>query len=228
MAELKTEQPRRIVGIAGDVRDGSLNRDPQPTMYIPNAQVPDALNVLNVRLTPLAWVLRTQYDPARLSPIIQQQLRQVSGLPVSDVRTMEEVISRSISRQRFNTLLMSIFGSAALILAAIGVYGLMAYSVEQRTQEIGIRMALGAEAADVRRMVIRQGLTFALIGVAIGTAAAFGLTRLMSAFLFGVQPWDPEVFISIPALLAFIGLIAISVPAMRATRIDPMKALRYE
>jgi putative ABC transport system permease protein len=228
MAELKTEQPRRIVGIAGDVRDGALNRDPQPTMYIPNAQVPDALNVLNVRLTPLAWVLRTQYDPARLSPIIQQQLRQVSGLPVSDVRTMEEVISRSISRQRFNTLLMSIFGSAALILAAIGVYGLMAYSVEQRTQEIGIRMALGAEAAHVRRMVIRQGLTFALIGVAIGTAAAFGLTRLMSAFLFGVQPWAPEVFISIPALLAFICLIAISVPAMRATRIDPMKALRYE
>jgi predicted permease len=228
MAELKTEQPRRIIGIAGDVRDGALNRDPQPTMYVPNAQVPDALNALNVRLTPLAWVVRSQYDPVRLSPIIQQQLRQVSGLPVSDVRTMEEVISRSISRQRFNTLLMSIFGSAALILAAIGVYGLMAYSVEQRTQEIGIRMALGAEAADVRRMVLRQGLTLALIGVAIGATFALGLTRLMSTFLFGVKPWDPGVFVSIPVLLMLIGLVAISVPAMRATRIDPIKALRYE
>ena len=228
MAELKTEQPRRIIGIAGDVRDGALNRDPQPTMYIPNAQVPDALNALNIRLTPLAWVVRAQYDPARLSPVIQQQLRQVSGLPVSDVRTMEEVISRSISRQRFNTLLMSIFGAAALILAAIGVYGLMAYSVEQRTQEIGIRMALGAEAADVRRMVLRQGLVFAFTGVAIGSSAAFGLTRLMSTFLFGVKPWDPGVFVSIPMLLTLIALIAISVPAMRATRIDPIQALRYE
>jgi len=228
MAELKTEQPRRIIGIAGDVRDGALNQNPQPTMYVPNAQVPDALNVLNVRLTPLAWVVRTQYDPARSSPVVQQALRQVSGLPVSDVRTMEEVISRSVSRQRFNTLLMSIFGSAALILAAIGVYGLMSYSVEQRTQEIGIRMALGAEAADVRRMVLRQGLMFALAGVAIGTASAFGLTRLMSTFLFGVKPWDPGVFVSIPILLTFIGLIAISVPAMRATRVDSIKALRYE
>ena len=104
----------------------------------------------------------------------------------------------------------------------------MAYSVQQRTQEIGIRLALGAEAADVRRMVLRQGLTLALTGVVIGTASAFGLTRLMATFLFGVKPWDPGVFVSIPVLLTLIGLVAISVPAMRATRIDPIKALRYE
>lgn len=115
MSELATETPRQIVGIVGNVRDSGLNRDPQPTMYIPNPQVPDALNALNVRLTPIAWVVRTQNEPLGLSSAIQDQLRQASGLPISDVRTMDEVISRSTSRQRFNMLLMTIFGSAALI-----------------------------------------------------------------------------------------------------------------
>jgi putative ABC transport system permease protein len=228
MSELATETPRQIVGIVGDVRDGALNRDPQPTMYIPNAQVPDALNALNVRLTPLAWVVRSQGDPAALSAQIQEQLRQVSGLPVSDVRTMDEVIRRSTSRQRFNMLLMSIFGGAALFLAAIGVYSLMAYSVQQRTQEIGIRMALGAQAAHVRRMVVVQGMTFALLGVVFGTAAAFGLARLISTFLYGVQPRDPIVFVAVPVLLSLIALLAVGIPAVRATRIDPITALRYE
>ncbi|MES1260357.1 MAG: ABC transporter permease, partial [Acidobacteriota bacterium] len=228
MSELATERPRQIVGIVGDVRGDALNRDPQPIMYVPNAQVPDALNALNVRLTPLAWVVRSQNDPARLSAVIQEQLRQVSGLPVSDVRSMDEVISRSISRQRFNTLLMSIFGSAALILAAIGVYGLMAYSVQQRTQEIGIRMALGAETAHVRKLIVIQGLKLSLIGVAIGAASAFGLARLIASFLFGVKPWDPGVFIAVPVLLTLIALLAVAIPAIRATRIDPIEALRYE
>lgn len=228
MSELASETPRQIVGIVGDVRDGALNRDPQPTMYVPNAQVPDALNALNVRLTPLAWVVRSQGDPAALSAQIQEQLRQVSGLPVSDVRTMDEVIERSTSRQRFNMLLMSIFGGAALFLAAIGVYSLMAYSVQQRTQEIGIRMALGAEAAHVRRMVVAQGMTFALLGVVFGTAAAFGLARLISTFLYGVQPRDPVVFVAVPLMLSLIALLAVGIPAVRATRIDPITALRYE
>jgi predicted permease len=228
MSELASETPRQIIGIVSDVRDGALNRDPQPTMYVPNAQVPDALNALNVRLTPLAWVVRAQTDPVRLSAVIQEQLRQISGLPVSDVRTMGEVISRSTSRQRFNMLLMVVFGSAALLLAAIGVYGLMAYSVQQRTQEIGIRMALGAEAAHVRKMIVLQGLTFSLIGVAAGASAAFGLARLISSFLFGVKPWDPTVFVAVPALLTAVAMIAVMIPAIRATKIDPMTALRYE
>lgn len=228
MSELAAETPRQIIGIVGDVRDGALNREPQPTMYVPDAQVPDALNALNVRLTPLAWVIRTQGDPNRLSAPVQEQLRQVSGLPVTDVRTMDEVISRSTSRQRFNMLLMTVFGIAALCLAAIGVYGLMAYSVQQRKQEIGIRMALGAEASDVRTMVIRQGMLYALIGVVLGTAAAFGLALLISSFLFGVKPWDPAVFIAMPVLLTLIALIAVVIPAMRATRVDPLSALRYE
>ncbi len=228
MSELATETARQIVGIVGDVRDGALNRDPQPTMYIPNAQVPDALNALNVRITPLAWVVRTQGDPNTLSQQIQEQLRQVSGLPVSDIRTMDEVVRRSTSRQRFNMLLMTIFGGAALFLAAIGVYSLMAYSVQQRTQEIGIRMALGAEAGHVRKMVVFQGMTFALLGVLVGTAAAFGLARLIATFLYGVQPRDPIVFIAVPLMLSLIALLAVGIPAARATRIDPITALRYE
>lgn len=228
MSELAAETPRQIIGIVGDVRDGALNRDPQPTMYIPNAQVPDALNALNVRLTPLAWVVRSQGDPARLSGLIQEQLRQVSGLPISDVRTMEEVVSRSTSRQRFNMLLMSIFGFSALSLAAIGVYGLMAYSVQQRTQEIGIRMALGAGAGEVRNMVLFQGMTLSVIGVIAGTAAAFGLARLISTFLFGVQPWDVAVFVTVPVTLTAIAFLAVSIPARRATRVDPITALRQE
>jgi putative ABC transport system permease protein len=228
MSELATETPRQIIGVVGDVRDGALNRDPQPTMYVPNAQVPDALNALNLRLTPLAWVIRTRVETSSLSAPIQEQLRQASGLPVADIRTMDEVISRSTSRQRFNMLLMSVFGSAALFLAAVGIYGLMAYSVRQRTQEIGIRIALGAESGHLRRMVILQGMRFALLGVAIGTVAAFGLARLITAFLFGVTARDPLVFTAVPALLIAIALFAISIPALRATRIDPINALRYE
>jgi ABC-type antimicrobial peptide transport system permease subunit len=228
MSELATETPRQIIGVVSDVRDGALNRDHQPTMYIPNAQVPDALSALNTRLTPLAWVVRTRGQPSSLSAPIQEQLRQASGLPVSDIRTMDEVISRSTSRQRFNMLLMTVFGTAALFLAAIGIYGLMAYSVRQRTQEIGIRIALGAESADLRKMVIVQGMRFALIGVAIGTVAAFGLAQLITTFLFGVTARDPLVFTAIPTLLTGIALVAILIPAVRATRIDPIHALRYE
>jgi predicted permease len=228
MRELASETPRQIVGIVSDVRDSALNRNPQPTMYVVNAQVPDALNALNVRLTPIAWVVRTRVEPYSMSTAIQEQLRQVSGLPVSDVRTMDEVISRSISRQRFNMLLMTVFGIAALLLAAIGIYGLMAYAVTQRTQEIGIRLALGAESGDVRNMVVRQGMLLALIGVAVGVGAAFGLSRLIASLLFGVKAWDPAVFVAVPLVLSIVALVAVWLPAMRASRIDPIVALRYE
>jgi predicted lysophospholipase L1 biosynthesis ABC-type transport system permease subunit len=228
MSELAAETPREITGVVSDVRDGALNRDPGPTMYVPNAQVPDALNALNVRLTPIAWVLKTRGEPMALRGAVEEQLRQVSGLPVADVRTMEEVIARSTSRQSFNMLLMTVFGGSALLLAAIGVYGLMAYSVQQRTQEIGIRMALGAESGDVQKMVISQGMVYVLLGVAVGLAAAFGLARLIAAFLFGVTRWDPAVFVGVPVLLTIVSLIAIWIPALRATRVDPLTALRYE
>jgi ABC-type antimicrobial peptide transport system permease subunit len=228
MPQLATERPRQIIGIVGDIHGNGLNRDPNPTMYIPQAQLPDALNELNVRLTPVKWVVRTRANPLALSAAIQEQVRQVTGLPVTDVRTMEEVVSRSTSRQRFNMLLMAVFGCAALLLAAIGIYGLMAYSVEQRTREIGIRLALGAGKPAVERMVVWQGMRLALAGVAAGIGAALALTRLMSALLFGVKDKDPAVFAGVAVLLALVSLAAVWLPARRATRIDAVVALRYE
>jgi ABC-type antimicrobial peptide transport system permease subunit len=139
---------------------------------------------------------------------------------------MEEVVSRSTSRERFHMLLMSVFGGVSLLLAAIGIYGLMAYSVEQRTQEIGIRMALGAERSDVRWMVMRQGLTFAIVGVVVGIGGAFVLAKQIASFLFGVKPWDPFVFVAIPAVLLATAVLAIWWPALRATLVDPATALR--
>jgi ABC-type antimicrobial peptide transport system permease subunit len=197
-------------------------------MYIPQAQVPDAVNALNVRITPVAWVVRTQGDPYLVSTQIQEQLRQTTGLPVTSVRSMEDVVSRSTSRQRFNMWLMTVFGVCALALAAIGIYGLMAYAVEQRTQEIGIRLALGATASQVKGMVVRQGMTLAIVGVVIGVASGFGLARLIETMLFGVTTRDVLVFAGVPLLLTAVALLAVWLPARRASRVDPMVALRYE
>jgi putative ABC transport system permease protein len=223
------DPPRQIVGVVGDVRSNALSDEPFSTMYIPNAQVPDAITKLNSDIYPLAWVIRTRVEPHSLSLVVQNELRQASGgLPVGRIRSMDEIVVRSTARQDFNMLLLSIFGGLALVLAAIGIYGLMAFTVEQRTQEIGIRMSLGAGAAALRGMIVRQGMLLAFIGIALGLAAAYGLTRLLTAFLFGVKPVDPLVFAVVPVVLALVSLAAIWVPASRATRIDPALALRRE
>ena len=229
MGPVFVEPPRQIIGIVGDTHDGSLSRDPRPTMYIPVAQMPDAETALNSRVAPLWWVIRTNMDPHTLVAPITAALRDASGgLPVAHIRTMDETRVRTTSRQRFNMLLLTIFGASGLLMAAIGVYGLMAYSVQQRTQELGIRMALGAQASNIRNMVIRQGMALALIGVVIGIGGAFWLTRFLASFLFGVKAWDPTAFILTPLLLSAVALIAIWIPAHRATRVDPMTALRLE
>ena len=228
MKEFATESERQIIGIVGDTRDGGLNSEPAPAMYIPQAQVPDAVNALNLSISPIAWVVRTGGNPNLVSTQVQEQIRQATGLPVTDVRSMEEVVSRSTSRQRFNMWLMTVFGACALLLAAIGVYGLMAYSVEQRTQEIGIRLALGASASTVRNMVVRQGMILAIAGVVIGLAAAFGLARLMETLLYGVTTRDPVVFAGVPLVLTIVAFFAVWLPARRASKVDPMVALRYE
>ena len=227
--EFEADPPRQIIGVSGSVRYGGLDRDPGPTMYIPEAQVLDGVNALNVRISPLAWVIRTRVEPYSLSTKIQEELRQASGgLPVATIRSMDEVVVRSTARQDFNMLLMSVFAGSALLLAAIGIYGLIAYSVQRRTQEIGIRMALGAESSNVRNMIVFQGMRLVLTGIAIGVAAAFGLARLIASFLFGVKAWDPVVFVAVPILLSAIALAAIWLPALRASRIEAIDALRYE
>jgi predicted permease len=213
----KDDPPRQIVGVVGDVRL-RLNRDPLPTMYFTGSA-----------LHPSAWVIRTRAAPMSLSSAIQNELREASGgLPVARVRTMEEILSRSTAAENFNALVLTIFGGSALLLAAIGIYGLMAYSVGQRAQEIGIRLALGAESSRIRNMVVFQGLRPALAGVVCGLAAAFTLTRLIASFLFGVKPWDPLVFFVVPATLVVVALAAVWLPAMRASRVDPIHALRCE
>jgi len=228
MREFAGEPDRQIVGVVGDTRNGGLDSEPNPMMFIPQAQVPDQVNQLNLRLSPMAWLVRTQTEPLSMSNAIQEQLRQSTGLPVSEVRSMSQVVSRSVSRQKFNMWLMTVFGASALLLAAIGIYGLMAYSVEQRTQEIGIRMALGAQASQVKNMIVRQGMVLAIVGVVIGLGVAFGLARFIATFLFGVGKWDPLVFIAVPAVLTFVAFAAVWLPARRASRVDPMVALRYE
>ena len=204
MQQFADEPERQIVGVVADVRDGGLDAEPQPRMYVPQAQLPDAVSALSLEIAPMGWIVRTRTSPRALSAAIQEELRLATGLPVSDVRTMDEVVSRSTARQRFNTLLMTVFGAAALLLAAIGVYGLMAYSVEQRTREIGVRLALGAETGRVWWMIVLQGLRLVAAGVVIGAAAASGLTRLIASFLFGVEASDPATFLAVPIVLTAV------------------------
>jgi predicted permease len=226
MKEFADEPDRQIIGVVADSRDNGLNQDPSPKMFIPQGQVPDAVNALNMGLSPTAWVIRTKVPPMSLSTAAQEQLRLATGLPVSDIRSMDQVVSRSTSREQFNSMLMTVFAICALSLAAIGIYGVMAYAVQQRSREIGVRLALGAEPGGVRLMVVLQGLRLALIGVVLGILAALALSRYMSSLLFGVEPHDPLVFVGVPLLLTVIALVAVWVPAGRASRIDPLDALR--
>jgi predicted permease len=223
------EPAREIVGIVGNVRENGLTDSNQGVMYVPAGQVTDGLTQLANKIIPLSWVVRTSMEPTALATAIQHEFLAVDGqLPVSKFRTMEQVISESTARANFNMLLLTIFAGTALLLAALGIYGLMSYAVEQRTQEIGIRVALGASGGDMLRMVIGHGLLLAGIGLAVGLAAAFGLTRLLSALLFGVKANDPMAFGAVAVTLAAVAWVAVYIPARRATRIDPLVALRYE
>jgi len=223
------EPPRQIVGIVGDVRDGGLNHDPQPSMYIPFAQVPDRLNALNLSISPVRWLVRTRGEPYTVNLQAQAELRQATGgLPVARVRAMSEIVAQSTAGSDFDMFLLSVFGGTALVLAMIGIYGLMAYSVQQRTQEIGIRRALGADAANVRNMVVFQGMRLSMAGVIAGVVSAFALSRVLASLLFGVTTRDPAVFVGVPVILGVVALVAVWLPARRASQVDPLVALRQE
>jgi putative ABC transport system permease protein len=213
-----------VVGVVGDTKQYSLGETPSPSMYLPYAQAPAPFLMHDITL-----VLRIGSDPLSLVAAARRAVQAVDpDLPVFDVATMEQLVYRSVSAPRFNTLLLGIFAALALVLAAVGIYGVMSYTVLQRTHEIGVRMALGAQASHVLQHVVRQGMLLAAGGIAAGMAGAWAVTRFLSSLLFGVRPTDPVTFVLVPLILADVAIVACLVPARRATRVDPMVALRYE
>jgi putative ABC transport system permease protein len=223
------EPSRQIVGIVGNVRENSSSGADQPVMYVPQGQITDGLTKLANSVLPMSWAIRTAMDPSALSVAIQHEFLAVDGqLGVSRIRTMQQVISESSARQNFNTLLLTIFAGLALLLAAIGIYGLMSYTVEQRMQEFGIRLALGAATSDMLAMIVRQGMLLAGIGLTIGLGAAYGLTRLLAKFMFGMKVNDAVAYTAVAGTLLAVALFATVIPGLRATRVDPLNALRYE
>jgi putative ABC transport system permease protein len=209
-----------IVGVVRDTRRQGLDQPVRIESWMPHAQSPS-------RLMPV--VLRTTGDPLALSRSAREAVWSLdSDLPIPKMETMEQILSESVAQRRLNMLLLSVFAAVALILAAVGIFGVMSYAVTQRTNEIGIRMALGAQTRDVLRLIVGQGMMLALAGVVIGLIATFALTRLMSSLLFGVRPTDPVTFAAIAVLLAGVALVTCWIPAWRATKVDPMIALRCE
>jgi putative ABC transport system permease protein len=211
-----------IVGVVGDIKHFGLDLPELPALYSPYPQAAPWKRWMSI-------VARTQSDPAGMAHAVKEQVWKVdSQLPLTKVQTMDEVAAASFAARRFNMLLLSIFAGLALVLAAVGIYGVMSYAVTQRTQEIGIRMALGAQASDVLKLIVRNGMTLALIGTAAGLAGAFALTRLMTTMLFGVTPTDLGTFATVSVVLIVVAFLACYLPARRATKVDPLVALRYE
>jgi predicted permease len=218
--------PRRVIGVVNETKQRSLSQPAPTAIFIPMSQAGEDL-AENSRQA--SFVLRTSGDPLSLIAAVRDATREIDpSLPIRNLRSMEQLVGRSVAPQRFNLSLLGLFAGLGLALAAVGIYGVMAYGVSQRTHEIGLRMALGARARDVRNLVIKQGIALALIGVAIGLAASLALTRLMKNLLFGVSATDPMTFAAIASLTIVIALLACWIPARRATKVDPMIALRRE
>jgi putative ABC transport system permease protein len=207
-----------IIGVVGDIRHHALEIAPLPAMYMPTLEG----NWMNL-------VIRAESDPTNLAAAVRREVKAIDpDQPVAAVKTMDEWMSTAVAGPRYRTSLLGLFALVALILAATGIYGVMSYSVTQRTHEIGVRMALGARRLDVLKLVVRQGMSLVSVGVFIGLIAAFALTRVMSSLLFEVTPKDPLTFIAVALFLALVAFVACYIPARRATKVDPLVALRYE
>jgi putative ABC transport system permease protein len=207
-----------IIGIVGDIRHRALASQPFPAMYMPTYET-GSTNL----------VIRTQGDPTNLAAAVRKEVQTIDPeQPVAAVQTMGQWVDTSVAEPRYRTTLLGLFALLALVLASTGIYGVMSYSVAQRTHEIGVRMALGAKRFDVLRLVVRQGMFLVLLGIGIGLAGAFALTRVMATLLFGVTAKDPVTFVAVAALLTLVAFVACYIPALRATKVDPLVALRYE
>jgi len=216
---------RTIVGVVGHVKHYGLDVEGREQIYFPHRQPLYGTYVPR----DMTLAVRTAMDPASVTNVIRERVFAMDkGLPLYNIATMDQLVSNSVAQPRLNLSLLAVFAGLALVLAAVGVYGVMAYAVTQRTQEFGIRMALGATSADVLRQVFVEGGRLAALGLGLGLVAAFALTRLMSSMLFGVKPSDPLTLGAAAALLAIVAFAACYIPARRATRVDPLVALRYQ
>jgi putative ABC transport system permease protein len=210
-----------VIGVVGNVKHRGLDQETPPEVYVSYLQ--------NTLWPVMNLVVKTSSDPLSLVPSVRQDIQAVDReQPIFNIKTMDQLVSDSVGPRRFNALLLVLFAAVALILAAVGVYGVMSYSVTQRTHEIGIRMALGAQPSDILKLVLRHGMIVILIGITIGLAVAFSLTRVISSLLFGVESTDLLTFVTLPLLLVVIAFLACYIPAHRAARVDPLLALRYE
>jgi putative ABC transport system permease protein len=211
---------REIVGVVADVKNDDLDEQPDPTLYLAHSQ--------NAART-MSLIIQATQDPTRLASAVRSEVHALDpNLPVSNVKTVNQMIYERASPKRLMTYILAVFGLCALVLASVGIYGVMSYAVTQRTQEIGIRMALGARAVDVLKLVVKNGMTLALIGMVIGLAGAFALTRLLGNLLFHVTATDSLTFAVVSISLGLVALLACYIPARRATKVDPLVALRDE
>ena len=218
--EDETPGYKEIVGVVGNIRNQALNTPPEPCYYLPQTQVP---------FSGMTMVVKTTNDPHSVMPAVTKEVASMDqDIPLFSVKTMREYMSASVATPRFSTTLLTIFAGVALVLTLVGLYGVMSYSVAQRTNEIGIRLALGAQSRDVLLMIVKQGSRLIVIGLVIGLFGAYALTRLISSLLFGVTAKDPLTFAAAAVLLTLVALLACYVPAWRATKVDPIDALRCE
>ncbi|MBV9502311.1 MAG: FtsX-like permease family protein, partial [Acidobacteriaceae bacterium] len=229
MGPLFADLPREIVGVVGDTHDEGLGTPPQPIYFEPVAQLPDTLMAMGNQLLPVNWVIRTSGDPLVMAERIRRETLVASGgVPMAEPRLLEQVVDTSIARQRFTMTLLGIFAGLAMLLGAIGLYGVISYSVAQRTRELGIRAALGAARQDLLGLVIKQGMWLAGIGLFVGIVSSLGFTQFLKSMLYGVTALDPMVMASVTMLLAVVTFVACWFPARRAARVDPVIALREE